>query len=162
MKQIVAHKKIGALQGILIVAGLAAALALLNYLVLGYLAYYIGNGASSIAFWVLGGLIAWGVLRIYIVKYSYELGDEALRLTRAYGRRERYIDDIYLHQMLFVGKPDEAKKKWPNARLVKAIHAKGEDTVTAIVYRASDGNRIALLQPNAELKQMLTVRMKAK
>lgn len=162
MKQIVAHKKIGALQGILIVAGLAAALALLNYLVLGYLAYYIGNGASSIAFWVLGGLIAWGVLRIYIVKYSYELGDEALRLTRAYGRRERYIDDIYLHQMLFVGKPDEAKKKWPNARLVKAIHAKGEDAVTAIVYRASDGNRIALLQPNAELKQMLTVRMKAK
>lgn len=162
MKQIVAHKKIGALQGLLIVAVLAAVLALLNYLVLGYLAYYIGNGASSIAFWVLGGLIAWGVMRIYIVKYSYELGDEVLRLTRSYGKRERYIDDIYLHQMLFIGKPDEAKKKWPNARLVKAVHAKGQDAVTAIVYRASDGNRIALLQPNAELKQRLTAKLKEK
>ena len=46
-----------------LVAGLVAALVLINYLVLGLLATRIGNGASSIAFWLLGGLIAWAVLQ---------------------------------------------------------------------------------------------------
>ena len=124
MKQIVEHKKIGVLHGILLVVGLIAVLMLLNYLVLGYLAVHIGNNASSLAFWVLGGLIAWAVLRIYIVKYSYELDDDVLRLNRAYGKRERHIEDIYLNRLLFMGTPDEAKKKFPNARRVKAVHAK--------------------------------------
>ncbi|MBP3409742.1 MAG: hypothetical protein J6M10_01985 [Clostridia bacterium] len=50
MKQIVAHKKIGTLHGILLVVGLMVVLVLLNYVVLGFLATYIGNGASSLAF----------------------------------------------------------------------------------------------------------------
>ena len=162
MKQIVAHKKVGALHGLLLVVILMVVLVLMNYLVLGYLSTYIGNGASSLAFWVLGGLIAWIVLRIYVVKYSYELGDEVLRLNRSYGKRERHIEDIYLRQMVFLGDPAEAKKRWPNARKVKAVHARGEDAVIALVYRASDGHRMALIQANAELKQRLTARMKKK
>ena len=162
MKQTVAHKKIGTLHGILLVAGLLVILALLNYLVLGFLATYVGNGASSIAFWVLGGLVAWLVLRIYIVKYSYELGDEVLRLTRAYGKRERLIDDIYLNNLLFLGKPEEAAKRFPNARRVKAVHAKGEHPVVALAYKASDGQYVALIQANDELKAALRERIKAK
>lgn len=162
MKQIVEHKKIGTLHGILLVLGLMAVLVLLNYLVLGFLATHIGNGASSLAFWVLGGLIAWGVLRIYIVKYGYELGDEVLRLTRAYGKRERYIEDIYLNNLLFLGKPEDAVKRFPNAKRVKAVHAKGEYPVVAVGYKASDGNHIALIQANDELKAALRARIKAK
>lgn len=162
MKQTVAHKKIGTLHGLMLVAGLVVILILLNYLVLGFLATYIGNGASSIAFWVLGGLVAWLVLRIYIVKYSYELGDEVLRLTRAYGKRERLIDDIYLNNLLFLGKPEEAAKRFPNARRVKAVHAKGEFPVVALAYRASDGQYIALIQANDELKAALRDRIKTK
>lgn len=162
MKQTVAHKKIGNLHGILLVLGLFVVLALLNYVVLGFLATYIGNAASSLAFWVLGGLIAWGVLRIYIVKYSYELGDEVLRLTRAYGKRERHIDDIYLNNLVFLGTPEEAGKRFPNARRVKAVHARGEYPVVALGYKASDGHRIALIQANDELKNALRARIKAK
>ena len=162
MKQTVAHKKIGTLHGLMLVAGLVVILILLNYLVLGFLATYIGNGASSIAFWVLGGLVAWLVLRIYIVKYSYELGDEVLRLTRAYGKRERLIDDIYLNNLLFLGKPEEAAKRFPNARRVKAVHAKGEFPVVALAYRASDGQYVALIQANDELKAALRERIKTK
>ena len=162
MKQTVAHKKIGTLHGLLLVVGLIVILVLLNYLVLGFLATYIGNGASSLAFWALGGLIAWGVLRIYIVKYTYEMGDEVLRLTRAYGKRERLIDDIYLNNLLFLGKPEDAVKRFPNARRVKAVHAKGEYPVVALAYRASDGNYIALVQANDELKVALRERIKAK
>lgn len=162
MKQIVAPKKLGVLHGLLLVAGLMAVLILLNYLVLGYLSAYVGNGASSIAFWVLGGLIAWAVLRVYVVKYSYELGDEVLRLNRSYGKRDRHIEDIYLRQLLFLGAPEEARKRFPNARKVKAVRVKAEDPILALVYKASDGQRMALIQANAELKAKLAARMKEK
>lgn len=162
MKQIVAHKKIGSMQGILLVLALIAALVLLNYLVLGLLATYIGNGASSLAFWVLGGLLAWGVLHIYVVKYSYELGEDVLRINRAYGKRERHIDDIYLNNLIFLGSPEEAKKRWPNARRVKAVHTKGENATMALVYKSADGRRVVLFQPNDELRQRLVTRIKSK
>lgn len=161
MKQIVAHKKIGTLHGLLLVAALFVVLVLLNYMVLGILSTYIGNGASSIAFWVLGGLIAWAILRIYVVKYSYELGDEVLRINRSYGKRERHIEDIYLRQLLFLGTPEEAKKRFPNAQKLRAVHTKGENPVAALVYRASDGQHVALFQPNDELKNALRTRIKA-
>lgn len=162
MKQIVAHKKIGSMQGFLLVLGLVAALVLLNYLVLGFLATYIGNSASSLAFWALGGLIAWGVLHVYVVKYSYELGEDILRMNRAYGKRERHIDDIYLNNLIFLGSPEEAKKRWPDARRVKAVHPKGENATMALVYKVADGRRIALFQPNDELCRRLVARIKSK
>lgn len=162
MKQIVAHKKVGALHGILLVLALIAVLILLNYAVLGFLSTYIGNGASSIAFWVLGGGIAWLVLRVYVVQYCYELGDDVLRVNRAYGKRERHVDDIYLNNLVFLGAPEEAKKRYPNARRVKAVHSKGENPTIALAYKVSDGYRVVLMQPNDEMKAALRARMKAK
>lgn len=162
MKQIVAHKKLNVLQGLLLVLGLMLALIVLNYVVLGLLATRFGNAASSLAFWVLGGLMAWAVLRVYVVQYSYELGEEVLRLNRAYGKRERHVDDIYLNQLLFVGEPEEAKRRWPNAKKVKATHVKGENAIVALVYQASDGKRLALMQPNDELLTALRACMKKK
>ena len=162
MKQIVAHKKLGTLHGLLLVAGLLIVLILMNYLVLGLLATYIGNGASSLAFWVLGGLIAWAVLRIYVVKYFYLLDDEVLQVNRAYGKRERHIDNVYLHQLVFVGPPEEARKRYPNAVRVHALHAKGEHLTVAVVHRASQGHRILLIQPNDEIKAALTAKVKGK
>lgn len=162
MKQTVAHKKLSTLHGLALVAGLIAALILLNYVVLGVLAAHIGNKASSIAFWVLGCLIAWVVLNVYVLKYSYELGDDVLQLTRSYGKRERFIENIYLRQLVFMGKPEEAQKRWPNARKVRALHLKGENLTIALVYKASDGHRIALIQANDALKAELALRMKEK
>lgn len=162
MKQIVAHKKLSTLHGLLLVAGLMLVLILLNYVVLGFLATYLGNAASSLAFWVLGALIAWVMLRVYVVKLCYELDDEALHITRSYGKRERYVENIYLSQLMFVGEPVEAQKRFPNARRVKATHAKGEHPVCAVAYRASDGHRIALLQLNDELKSALKAKIKEK
>lgn len=162
MKQIVAHKKLSALQGILLVAGLLLVLIVLNYAVLGLLSTYVGNGASSLAFWALGCGIAWAILRIYVVRYSYELGDEVLRLNRAYGKRERHIADIYLNQLLYAGTPEEACRRYPNARKLKAIHLKGENATVALAYQASDGKYIALLQPNEDLLQAIREAMKKK
>lgn len=162
MKQIVAHKKLSTLHGLLLVAGLVVALVLMNYLVLGLLSTRIGNGASSIAFWVLGGLIAWAVLRIYIVKYFYLLDDEVLQINRAYGKRERHIENVYLHQMVFIGNPQEAQKRYPNAAKVRAIHAKGENLTVAVVHRVSQGHRMLLFQPNEEILAALKAKIREK
>lgn len=155
MKQIVAHKKLGALRGILLVLGLVAALVLLNYFVLALLVKLLGDAAGTISMWCLGGLLAWQVLRIYIVAYAYEMDDEVLRLSRKYGKRERIIEDIYLSRLLFVGAPDEAKKRYPDARRVSAVHAGVKDGVTAVVFQNSLGTRIALAQLNPEFRQKL-------
>ena len=146
MKQIVEHKKLGTLHGLLLVAGLMIVLILMNYLVLGLLATRIGNGASSIAFWVLGGGIAWILLQVYVVKYYYLLDDEILQINRAYGKRERHVENVHLHQMVFLGKPEEAQKRYPNARKVRALHLKGENLTMALVHRVSDGHRMLLFQ----------------
>jgi len=162
MKQIVAHKKLSTLHGILLVAGLIAVLLVLNYFVLGFLSTYVGNKASSLAFWVLGGLVAWIVLRVYVLRYTYEMGGDVLRLTRSYGKRERFIEDIYLRQLVFVGTQQEAAKRWPNAKRVRAVHVKGENPVSAVVYKTADGHGVALIQANEELKEALRACIKAK
>ena len=162
MKQIVAHKKLGTVQGILLVLALAAALILINYLVIDVLAACVSYKVAGAAFWVCGGLIAWQVLRIYIVKYTYALNGGVLRLSRSYGKRERPIEEIYLNCLLFVGAPEAAKKRWPGLKRVRALHARGECPVTAVVYDTAGGRRMALIQANDELKARLTAQVKGK
>lgn len=96
MKQVVGHKKITPMRGFLVVLALVAALVLINYFVLDYLAGWIGYTAASIGFWIIGILLALYVLRVYVVRYGYEIDGGVLRLTRSYGKRERFIEDIYL------------------------------------------------------------------
>ena len=162
MKQTVAHKKLGTLQGLLLVLGLIVLLILINYVAIDLLAKYLGYTAASLGFWVLGILVAWQVLRIYIVSYVYELGEDVLRLSRKYGKRERLIDDIYLSRLLYVGSPEDAKKRYPQAVKVNAVQASAKVPVTAIVYQTSSGTRVARTQVNDELKAKLVARVKAK
>ena len=155
MKQIIAHKKIGPVQGILLVLALVIILVLANYLVIGYLAAYLGNAAANIAFWIIGVLLAWQVLRLDIATFAYEMDDDVLRLSRRYGRKERIIEDIYLSRLLFVGSPEEAKKRYPQAKKLNAVHPGTKDAVTAVVYQNSIGTQIALTQLNDEFKAKL-------
>lgn len=162
MKQIVAHKKLGALQGILIVLGLFALLLFINYVAIELLARLLGYTAATFGFWILGGLVAWQVLRIYIVSFVYWLDEDVLRLSRKYGKRERFIEDVYLNNLLFVGSPEEAKKRYPDAKKVSAVHAGTKDVVTAVVYQTSGGLRVARIQANDALKARLVSRVRGK
>ena len=162
MKQIVAHKKLGAVQGILLVLGLVVLLLLINYVAIDFLALHLGSTAASIGFWVLGGALAWLVFRVYIVNFVYEMDEDILRLSRKYGKRERHIEDIYLNRMLYIGTPEEAKKRYPQAKKVSATHASSKEARTAVVYQTSAGSRIAIIQANSELKAKLVARMRGK
>lgn len=160
MKQTVGHPRLKPLAGFGLVLGLVAALVLINYLVIDFLAARVGATAASIAFWVIGGLLAWLVLRVYIVTYSYEVGANTLRLCRHYGKRERFIEDVYLNQIRFVGTPEEAKAKFPKAKTVSAVHGREKLSVTAIAYQTADGMRIARIQANDEMKKLLVAQVK--
>ena len=155
MKQIVGHKKLSSLGGFLIVLALVAILVFINYFVLTYIAALIGSTAASIGFWVIGILLALYVLRVYVVRYSYEIDGGVLRLNRSYGKRKRFIEDIYLRQILFTGTKAAAKKRYPSVRIVRALYCRSDIATLAVVYKNSEGVRCALIQANDEIRACL-------
>lgn len=158
MKQIVAHKKIKPIIGIAIILALIAFLLGIYYL-LGLLIPLIGSAPCEIAFWVIGAAVAWWFLRRFVVKYSYTLTEDVLRLNSMYGKRERFLADIYLNRMLYVGSPEEAKRRNPDAKVMRVRHSACKIPLTAIAYKTSDGVAIALIQAEDELLSMLKQRM---
>ena len=169
MKQIVEHKKLGPVKGLLLILGLAAVLVLLNYVAINLIATgfsHISARAGSIAglvsFWGVGGLLAWQVLRVYVARVSYTLGEDVLRLCRMYGKRERHIADVYLSQLLFVGSPEDARKRYGKLNCDKALHPSCKLPATALVYRNASGTRVALIQADEDMKAALTKRVKKK
>ena len=95
------------------------------------------------------------MLRVYVVRYGYEIDGGVLRLTRSYGKRERFIEDIYLRQIVFTGAPEAAKKRWPENRRVRALYCRSELPTLAVVYKSGDGVKTALIQADAETKAQL-------
>ena len=161
MKQIVSHKKIHPVVGVLIILLLLGFLLVLNYL-LGLLKPFVSQTILEIFFWLVGAAAAWWFLRTYVVKYSYEMTEDVLRLNRMYGKRERFIADIYLNRLLFVGSLEEAKKRNPNAKVVRALQSTCKIPSTAIAYKTSSEVSIALIQANDELIAKLKQRMQKK
>ena len=160
MKQTVYNRKLSSLQGFFLVLALVIVLVALNYLVIDVLARFLGYTAASIGFWVIGILIGLWVFHEFIEAYQYELGEDILRLNRAYGKRTRHIEDIYLSQLVFIGSPAEAGAKNPQCRRVKAFHKKCSIAVTAVVYNSSAGKCMALVQLNEEMLDQLRWNMK--
>lgn len=160
MKQTVYNRKLSDLQGFFVVMGLVILLVLLNYLVIDVLAKFLGYTAASIGFWIIGILVGLWVFHEFIEAYQYELGEEVLRLSRAYGKRTRLIEDIYLSRLIYVGSPEEAKAKNPNAKSVKAYHKKCRIPVSAVVYDNADGRRMALIQASEEMLAELKKKLK--
>lgn len=160
MKQTVYNRKLNGLQGFFVVLGLVIALVALNYLVIDLLAAKVGYTAASVGFWVIGILIGLWVFHEFIEAYQYELGDDVLRLNRAYGKRTRHIEDIYLSQLIYIGTAEEAAKKNPGIKKVIARHKKCKIPVTAVVYGCAAGKRMALVQLNDEMLSQLKWKMK--
>ena len=156
MKQIVRNEKMTPLKGVGLIAALVAFLLLLNYVLTGFAARLVGSTVSTILFWLCGAVVALWMLRNFVVAYSYELTNDLLRICRKYGKRERFIADIYLNRLRFVGTLEEAKSRYPNAKgSFKAVHPRSDLQTTALVYEDSDGLKLAKLQASDELKAAL-------
>lgn len=169
MKQSIGHKKLNPLQGILLIVGLLVILFLVNYLAIDLFGVWFsriseraGALAGLIAFWVIGGFIALQVLRVFIARICYTMNDDLLRMSRFYGKRERHIEDVYLNQLLFVGTIEDARKRYGKLRCIRAIHRSCKLPHTALVYKNSEGMRMALIQCADAMKDALTQHVKKK
>lgn len=159
-QQKVYNRKLSDFQGFLVVMGLVIVLIALNYLVIDVLARFLSYTAASIGFWVVGILVGLWVFHEFIEAYQYEMDEDILRLNRAYGKRTRHIEDIYLSRLIFIGDPAEAAAKNPQARRVNAFHKKCKIPKTAVVYDSSSGKRMAILNLNDELLTELKKKLK--
>ena len=150
MKQIVAHKKLGNVTGILTVLGLVAALLLLNFCI-ELAGRLIGATAAAVIFWILGILLALWVYRVFIQAFCFEITPDTLNVSRSYGKRKRFIEEIYLHRVRFVGSPEEAKKREPSLRAIRCLRKDCPFAQTAVIYECASGRRMLIFQPNEEL-----------
>ena len=155
MKQIVRNEKMTPLKGVGLIAALVVFLLLLNYVLTGIVARLLGSTVCTILFWLCGALVALWMLRNFVVAYSYEMTSDLVRICRRYGKRERFIADIYLNRIRFVGALDEAKSRYPKAKTFKAVHPRCELPVTALVYEDSEGLKLAQIQADDTLKEAL-------
>ena len=154
--QKVQNPPLKAIQGVLVVLGLIAVIVLAS-VVLQLLSPWIGAAAASIAFWVVGIGVALWTTRRFIMSYTYALNGVMLKVTFAYGRYERAMREIYLNNVVFAGAPEAVRKRYPDARVQRAIRPRCSIDPFAVAY--NDGNRIAIfvLQPDDEIRTALSV-----
>lgn len=160
-QQTVKNPPLKAWQGILVVAGLLAALFLASALV-QLLAPVIGNSLSALLFWGLGIAVALWTMRRYVLAYSYAANSNTLQITFAYGRYRRLMEEIYFNNLYHAGTLEEMKKRYPGARVNRATRPGCEHAELAVAYRSNGKAAIIVLQPDEILRQTIIDHIKKK
>ncbi len=152
-RQNVHGEPLSGLKGILVVLGVLAA-ALLGSAFFTLLGKRIGN-AASIAFIAYCCLLAWFLLNYYIMGFVYAVGGGCLRICRTYGKRERFMCDVWLNMVQAYGEPEEVQKKFPDAKIEKAVKQRCELPVFAVAYKTDGKIAIMHIQPDDTMKEKL-------
>lgn len=143
-----------ALKGLLVVVALVAAV-LLDSLLAQLLTAVTSELVASIFFWCAGVAIALWTLHRYVMGYSYVLSSSLLSVAHLYGRYERRMEDIYLNNIVFAGAPEAVRKRYPDARVHRAVLPRNPAEVLAIAYRDDGKTAILLLQPDPQIRAAL-------
>lgn len=142
-------------QGLLVVLTVLISIYALNALftfftVLG-LDYLIG----SILFWGLGVGIAVFLFYRFAIVYQYDIGEVKLILSRVYIKNPRVMEEILTREIVFLGSPEEAKKRYPEASVRRALTHRAADPVQALVYVRGKTAKTILFEPNAEIREAI-------
>lgn len=116
--------------------------------------------AASLLFILYGCAIAWFLLNWYGMSFIYTATDDCLRLCRAYGKRERFMADVWLNQVVAYGTPEEMKARYADAPVTRALRSQCEYPPLALAYKEGGRIRVALLQPDEAMKKHLIDRIK--
>lgn len=150
----VQNPKLNPVKGLLVVIGLVAAVMLDSYLA-QLLTAFVSELVAAVAFWGVGVLIALYALRRFVLAYSYQLSASLLRVSHAYGRYERLIEDVYLNTVVAAGSPEELTRRYSDARVHRAV-MKGCGLETfAIAYRSDGRTQLFVLQPDEKIREAL-------
>lgn len=172
MEQRLAGPKLKIWQGCLLVVLVAAFLfaAQFVFTFLQYvLTYFRILGAqaaytvASVAYWLFGGFLALRFLRDYVLNYLYTANTKQLQVERVYGPgRPRLMENVYFSRLKAIGDLEAMKKRFPNAKVLRATLRRATPPVKAVAYDTTEGMKILLLQPNEELWAHLQAVLKEK
>ena len=151
----VRNKPLKAVEGVIVVVAIALVLCLTSVLAF-LLRGPMGDSFAILVFWIIGGAVALFTMRRYILSYSYAMSGSLLRMTFAYGRFERVLSEIYLNNVLSAGTPEEVRRRYPKAKVLRAIRPTCEIEVFAVASRDNGGVIIHLLQPDETIREALT------
>lgn len=158
LEQRLQNKQPNWLQGVGIVLAIAVAV-ILGSNFFAALAPRIGT-LSSLLFILYGVGIAWLLQFWFIMGFIYTATDDVLRVCRSYGKRERFMADVWLNTVQGYGKPEDVRKRFPGARVSRATRRQSEIEPFALAY--SDGGKTAILviQPDERMKAHLIQQIK--
>lgn len=117
---------------------------------------------SSVGFIAYGAAIAWGLLNWYALGFIYTANADCLRVCRTYGKRERFMADVWLNRVQGYGTLEEMKARFPGAHVAQATRAQCEFEPLALAYRDSDRVNILVIQPDDAMRAHLTAAIKGK
>ena len=117
---------------------------------------------ASVLFIAYGCAIAYFLLNWYAMRYIYTANADCLRVCRAYGKRERFVVDVWLNQVTAYGTPDEVKARCPGAPVTQATRAQCDFDPLALAHRQDGKMRILVLQPDDEMRAHLMSALKKK
>ena len=140
-----------ALQGVFVVLGIALA-AFAGSALFSRLAPLIG-ALSSVLFIAYGCAIAGFLLNWFAMSLVYTANDDCMRLCRAYGKRERFIADIWFNQVTAYGDPAEIKQRYPSARAIRATRRQCEFAPLALAYKTGGRTAVAVIQPDDAMRE---------
>ena len=114
------------------------------------------GSVASLLFIAYGCAIAWFLLNWYALSFVYTATDDVLRICRAYGKRERFMADVWLNGLLAWGDEAEMKRRWPGAPVARATRAKCDLPPLALAYRQDGKVSILVIQPDEPMRRLLT------
>lgn len=158
-QQTVKGRKIGNLMGVLMVVGILAALLALSF-ICSVLNAYVSELVGTIVFWVCGATLAYLVMRYVVMGYQYTYNGMVMRIERCYGRKPRFIEDVSVRHLNGIGTLEEMKKKYPYGTVVRATVRRCDIPELAVAYTNAEGQRIAVIQPDEEMRKKLYADLK--
>lgn len=160
LEQTLRNRQPNALQGLGLIALIALAV-LAGSSFFSLMQKYIGT-LASVGFIAYGCVVAWFLLNWYVMGFIYTSNKDCLRVCRVYGKRERFMTDVWLNQVISYGTLEEMKRRVPRARIYRATRAQCEYEPLALAYRESGKPAIIVLQPDEAMRKHLIESIKLK
>lgn len=152
--QRIEHPPLKGWRGVALILVIAAGVVALSNLCAA-LERVIGSLYASLLFILSGMGVAGFLLNWYVLGFLYAMDGSRLRVSRVYGRRERPMADIWLNSIQACGAPDDMRRRFPGARVHRAVKQTCPLAPMAVAYRDAGRAAILVIQPNDELRQAL-------
>ena len=153
IEQRLQNRRPGALAGLGVILGAAVAV-VAGSAFFTMLAPRLGT-LSSLLFIAYGCAIAWFLLDWYVLCFIFTASADCLRVCRAYGKRERFMADVWLNQVVAYGTPEEIRQKHPDAPVTRATRTQCDFAPLALAYREGGKVRTVVLQPDEAMREHL-------